>query len=242
MMNNTLNQFERTSILLGDTGIQRLAQAHVVIAGLGGVGGHCTEALARAGIGHLTLIDNDYVTASNINRQLIALHSSIGQLKVDVMRARILDIHPACQVNTLSCFLTPENISEYLPVNADYLIDCIDTVPSKVALIATAMQANLPVASSMGAGNRQNVSQVKLADISQTHGCALARLIRTQLRQQGISRGVMTVFSDETPSAPRPRSGTENRPTNGTISYMPPLFGLMLAGSVIQNLLAPNDS
>ncbi len=229
--------FERTAILLGAQGLQRLADCHVLVAGLGGVGGQCADALARAGIGHLTLVDNDVIALSNINRQLPALLSTVGKPKVEVMRARIADINPACRVDTQHIFLTPENMAASLPQHLSHIIDCIDTLPSKVALIATARQANIPIAASMGAGNRLDPTRIKLADISQTHGCGLARLVRTQLRKLGIHEGVLTVFSDEPPRAPRPRGEGEARPTNGTISYMPPLFGMMLAGAVIQRLL-----
>lgn len=229
---------ERTHILLGTTALERLGNAHVLVAGLGGVGGHCTEALARAGIGKLTLIDSDVVTASNINRQLVALHSTVGRAKIEVMQERIADINPACRVNVHQVFLTPENIFEYLPNDVDWVIDCIDTVPSKVALIAAARQRSLPVAASMGAGNRLEPSRIRIADISKTHGCPLARIMRNQLRKVGVESGVLTVFTDEPAQAPRPRQEGESRPTNGTISYMPPLFGLMLAGSVLSRLAA----
>ncbi|MDA8327746.1 MAG: tRNA threonylcarbamoyladenosine dehydratase [Betaproteobacteria bacterium] len=233
----THEQFERTAILLGDHALARLAQAHILVAGLGGVGGQCADALARAGIGRLTLVDNDCIAASNINRQLPALHSTVGQAKVKVMRARIADINPACHVETLQVFLTPENMADSLPQGVDYIIDCIDTVPSKVALIATALQRNIPIASSMGAGNRLDATRAKLADISNTHGCGLARQIRTRLRQLDITQGVLTVYSDEPPLPPRPRGDNESRPTNGTISYMPPLFGLMLASAAVRHLI-----
>ncbi len=230
-------QFERTAILLGEAALRHLSGRHVLVAGLGGVGGQCADALARAGIGRLTLIDSDVIVPSNINRQLPALLSTVGKTKVDVVRARIADIHPDCHVTTQRVFLTPENISGYLAEDLDFVIDCIDTLASKAALIAAARQRGLPVASSMGAGNRLDPARVRLADISRTHGCPLARLLRAQLRKLGVHDGVLTVFTDEPPRAPRPRGEDESRPTNGTISYMPPLFGLMLAGAVVQRLL-----
>lgn len=232
--------FERTDILLGTDVLEKLARAHVVVAGLGGVGGHCAEALARAGIGQLTLIDNDVVTTSNINRQLIALHSTIDQPKVDVMQRRIADINPACQINPAQVFLTPDNIAHHIPDTADWVIDCIDTIPSKVALISTARQRNIPVTASMGAGNRLDPTRIRSADISQTHGCSLARIVRQQLRKAGIHQGVLTVFTDEPARPARPRQGNESRPTNGTISYMPALFGLMIAGVTLQILTSKN--
>lgn len=237
-MNTPPAWLERATILLGATGMERLHQAHVVVAGLGGVGGQCADALARAGIGKLTLIDNDTVTPSNLNRQLVALRSTIGTAKVDVMRARIADINPECRVSTLQQFLIPDNIPTALPHDADFIIDCIDTVPSKLALLVHARQQNLPIAASMGAGNRLDPSQARLTDISQTHGCALARIIRQGLRKQGIHQGIPVVWSSEAPRRPRAREAGENRPTNGTISYLPPLFGLMLASAAIRHLLS----
>ncbi len=227
---------ERTEILLGAAALKKLADSHILVAGLGGVGGHCCEALARAGIGKLTLIDSDVVVASNINRQLVALHSTVGQPKVSVMQQRIADINPACQVETRQVFLTPENIDQHLPDDVDWVIDCIDSVPAKVALIARARQRGIQVAASMGAGNRLNPSHIRIADISHTHGCPLARIMRNQLRKEGIENGVLTVFTSEPARPARPRLEGENRPTNGTISYMPPLFGLMLAGAVLSDI------
>lgn len=229
-------QFERTEILLTTQEWDRLSKAHVMVAGLGGVGGQCADALARAGIGQLTLIDSDTIVTSNINRQLPALLSTVGQAKIDVLRQRIHDINPDCQVNCKQVFLTPDNMQEHITPQFDYIVDCIDTLPSKVSLIASAHAKGIPIAASMGAGNRIDPSRVHLADISHTHGCPLARLLRSQLRKHGIHNGVLTVFSDEPPRAPRPRSEGETRPTNGTISYMPPMFGLMLAGAVVLKL------
>jgi tRNA A37 threonylcarbamoyladenosine dehydratase len=238
-----LPQFERTAILLGEGGLAKLAQAHVLVAGLGGVGSICAEALARAGVGRLTLIDTDVVAPSNINRQLPALLSTVGQAKVTLMAARIADINPACQVTARRVFLAPENIAAELPGDLDFVIDCIDSLNCKVALIVMARQRGLPVASSMGAGNRLDPGRVQLADISQTRVCAFAALVRKRLRRQGVGEGVLTVFSDESGRPPAPPEPVEGRgrarAVNGTISYLPPLFGLMLAGAVVQRLLAP---
>lgn len=229
--------FERTRILLGDTALERLAACHVVVVGLGGVGGQCTDALARAGVGRLTLIDSDVVTHSNINRQLVALQSTLGKAKTDVLRAHITDINPACQVTLHQVFLTPDDMAHFLPADADFVIDCIDTVPSKLALIVHAHRQGIPVAVSMGAGNRIDPTRVRLADISQTTSCPLARIVRQGLRNQGILNGIPTVYSDEPPRPPRPRQDDDNRPTNGTISYLPPMFGLILTSVAIRHLL-----
>ncbi|ARU32618.1 tRNA threonylcarbamoyladenosine dehydratase [Sulfuriferula sp. AH1] len=236
-------QFERTEILIGTAGIELLASKHVFVAGLGGVGSYCAEALARAGIGKLTLVDHDRVAPSNINRQLPALLSTIGASKIDLMRERILNINPNCRLATHQIFLTTENMTEYVPQDADYVIDCIDSLNCKVALVATSVQRGLNVASSMGAGNRLDPSRIKLADISNTEMCPLARIMRKRLHKLDIRKGILTVYSDEPPSRPLPPVAVDGpgraRAVNGTISYMPPLFGLMLAGEVIRRLLQP---
>ena len=242
-MKNIPKQFERTHILIGDEGIDKLAGKHVFVAGMGGVGSYCTEALARAGIGRLTLLDHDVVAASNINRQLPALLSTVGESKAELMCARIADINPACQVTVLRVFLTGENVNELVPADADYVVDCIDSLACKEALVAESFKRGLKVASSMGAGNRLDPSYIKTADISKTEVCPLARQMRKRLlRHHGIRKGIITVFSNESPRAPLPPQPVEGqgrpRAVNGTISYMPPLFGYTLAGAVVQRLLA----
>lgn len=236
-------QFTRTHILLGDAGLHQLAAMHVFVAGLGGVGSYCAETLARAGIGRLTLLDHDIVATSNINRQLPALLSTVGQPKVELMRTRIADINPECQVTVLRTFLSTENVNELIPTDSDYVVDCIDSLTCKVALVAESLKLGLKVASSMGAGNRLDPSRVKLVDISKTEICPLARQMRKRLQRQGIRKGVLCVFSDEAPSDPLPPQPVDGpgraRAVNGTISYMPPLFGMMLAGAVIRHLLQP---
>lgn len=238
-----LPQFERTHILLGDAGIETLAQKHVFVAGLGGVGSYCAEALARAGVGRLTLLDHDVVAASNINRQLPALLSTVGQPKAELMRARIMDINPACRLDVLRTFLNSENVNQLVPADCDYVIDAIDSLTCKAALVGESVKRGLRVASSMGAGNRLDPARIKIADIGKTEMCPLAKQMRKRLsRHYGLGKGVLTVFSDEPPRAPLPPEPVDGpgrpRAVNGTISYMPPLFGLMLAGAVIQALLA----
>lgn len=241
-MTDILPQFARTHILIGAAGIASLAGKHVLVAGLGGVGSYCAEALARGGIGRLTLIDHDNVSISNINRQLPALLSTVGQAKIEVMHSRIQDINPACRLITKREFLTTENVNELVPDDCDYIVDAIDSLACKVALVGESIKRGLRVASSMGAGNRLDPSRIKLADIEKTEMCALARQMRKRLqRHYDIRKGVLTVFSDEQPRPPLPPEPVDGpgrpRAVNGTISYMPPIFGLMLAGAVIQRLL-----
>lgn len=240
-MNPIPPQFERTHILIGDAGLEKLAGKHVFLAGLGGVGSYCAEALARAGIGRLTLVDHDKVAASNINRQLPALLSTVGQSKAELMAARIRDINPACEVVIHRAFLTPENVHDHVPADADYVIDAIDSLACKVALVVSSYQRGLRVASSMGAGNKLDPSRIRLVDISKTMMCPLARVMRKRLQRHGVRKGILAVFSDEPSSAPLPPVAVDGpgraRAVNGTISYMPPLFGLMLAGEVIRQLL-----
>ncbi len=234
-------QFTRTHILLGDEGIANLSNKHLFVAGMGGVGSYCTEALARAGIGRLTLLDHDVVVASNINRQLPALLSTVGHSKAELMRARIADINPDCKVTLLQDFLTIANVNDLVPADVDYVVDCIDSLSCKVALVVESYKRGLKVASSMGAGNRIDPTHIKVADISKTDMCPLARQMRLKLRKHhGIYKGILTVFSDEHPSKPLPPEPTGRgrpRAVNGTISYMPPLFGMMLAGAVLQRLI-----
>lgn len=234
-------QFERTRILLNVDEQTKLARAHVLVAGLGGVGSYCAEALARAGVGRLTLIDHDNVALSNINRQLPALLSTVGQSKADLMAARIHDINPDCQLVVLREFLVPETVADIVPADADFVIDCIDSLNCKVALVACSVERGLRVASSMGAGNKLDPTRIQIADISKTSMCPLAAVMRKRLRKRGVPKGVLTVFSDEAGRNPLPPQPVEGRgrarAVNGTISYMPPIFGLMLAGAVVQRLI-----
>ncbi len=233
-------QFERAAILVGRDGLERLAGRHVFLAGLGGVGSWCAEALARAGVGRLTLADMDVVAVSNINRQLPALLSTVGRPKAQVMAERIRDINPDCRLSLVTDFLVPDNIPALMPADADYVVDCIDSLNCKVALIVEARRRGLPVAASMGAGNKLDVTRVQVSDLSQTQVDPLARLMRKRLKRQGVESGVLCVWSDEAGKPPLPPEAVSQgraRAVNGTIAYLPPLFGLMLAGAVVKRLL-----
>ncbi len=231
--------FERSRLVFDDEGIERLKGSHVLVAGVGGVGGFVIEALARAGVGRLTIVDHDQVSPSNLNRQIIALESTLGKNKALVMQARIQDINPECEVVTIQRFLKPDDMDELLQSDFDYVVDAIDSLNCKVALVATAFQKGFKVVSSMGAGRRIDPSKIQVTDVSKTHTCGLARNMRQRLKKQGIHKGVRVVFSTELPKEPGPMEeieGARGRVVNGTASYMPGIFGLMLSGIVIQDL------
>lgn len=232
--------FERTHILLGDEGIERLQNSHVFLAGMGGVGSFTAEALARMGVGKMTLVDHDVVSASNLNRQLVALHSTVGRLKAEVMAERIQDIHPQCEVELITTFLTPDAMPETLSTPYTAVIDAIDSMSSKVALLEVAWRNEMAVFSSMGAGGKLDPTQVRAGDLMQTSICKLARQLRSHLRKRGVGSGIQTVYSLEPPIPPlppEPVSRGRARAVNGTVSYMPSIFGLTLAGLVINHIV-----
>lgn len=232
--------FERTHILIGDEGIARLQQAHVFLAGLGGVGSFTAEALARMGVGKMTLVDHDVVSGSNMNRQLVALSSTVDVLKADVMANRIRDINPDCQLTLITDFLTPDSIPQILAQGYDVVIDAIDSLSSKSALLETAWQNDMTVFASMGAGGKLDPTQVRTGDLMDTSMCKLAKHLRSQLRKRGVGRGIQTVYSLESPLPPlppEPVSRGRARAVNGTVSYMPSIFGLTLAGMVINHIV-----
>ncbi len=240
--------FERTRILIGEAGVARLRSSHVLIAGLGGVGAYAAEALARAGVGALTLADHDRVSASNLNRQLLALGSTLGRPKAEVMAERIADINPSCHLTLIEDFLAVDGMEALLSSGFDQIIDAIDSLNSKLALIETALRLNLPIVSSMGAGGRLDPTRVQVGDLMDTEVCPLAREVRRRLRRRGIGRGLLVVWSGEPPLPPLPPEASERgrpRAVNGSISYLPSIFGLMLAGVVARRLLdavpSPSD-
>lgn len=228
----------RTERLIGRAGMVRLAGAHVLVAGLGGVGGQTAETLARAGVGSLTLIDGDCVTRSNLNRQVAALHSTLGRPKSAVMAERIADINPELLVQARCEWLTPASLPALLAAGPyDYVADCIDGVAAKVALIAACATREMPIIASMGAAGRLDPSRVRLAKLNQTHGDGLARAVRRGLKARGLRPELSVVFSDE-PVRPTTHEAGAGQAAHGVISYLPALFGLMLGGEIIRRLLA----
>jgi len=232
--------YQRTHILVGDQGITRLRSARVLVVGLGGVGSCAAEALARAGVGELTLVDHDRVAGSNLNRQVVALVSTLGRPKVEVMAERIRDINPDCRMTLIQRFLGPDDIPALLGDGFDQVLDAIDSLSSKVELIAAAVVQGVPILSSMGAGGRLDPTRVHVGDLMDTRVCPLARVVRSRLRRRGIERGVTVVWSAEPPRPPLPPEALGRgrpRAVNGTVSYLPALFGLTLAGVLVQRLL-----
>ena len=227
-MENKDTIYTRTEMMLGSVAVEKLKRAHVAVFGVGGVGGFTVEALARAGIGKITLIDSDRVAVSNINRQIIATHSTVGMYKTEAMRDRIRDINPECEVVIYNQFY-----SEETPVSLegiDYVADCIDSVRSKLHLITEATSKGVRVISSMGAGNKLDPTRFTVADISKTHTDPLAKVIRTELRKKGVNH-LKVVFSDEPPINP---SGER---TPGSISFVPSVVGLIIAGEIIKDIV-----
>ncbi|MGN1250876.1 MAG: ThiF family adenylyltransferase [Candidatus Spyradocola sp.] len=237
-----VNQFSRTQLLLSAERMERLYAARVAVFGVGGVGGYVVEALARSGVGALDLIDNDRVSLTNLNRQIIALHSTVGQLKVDVAAQRVRDINPDAVVRTYAAFYTPETAAQFDFTQYDYVVDAIDTVTGKLSLVEQAHAAGTPIISCMGAGNKLNPAAFEVADIQQTSVCPLARVMRRELKRRGIEH-LKVVYSREPALTPQP-DGTEpeeptsgsRRQTPGSIAFVPAAAGLILAGEVIRDL------
>ncbi len=229
-----INEFSRTELLLGAEGISRLKNSSVAVFGVGGVGSYTAEALARSGIGNITLIDNDTVNVTNINRQIIALQSTVGMLKTEAAKARILDINPNCNVTLNSCFYTG---NEFPLDEFDYIADAIDSVTSKLNLIENAIKLNIPIISSMGTGNKLDPTKLVVTDISKTEMCPLAKIVRTELRKRGINHHTV-VYSTEKPVAHKAISDEDNgnRKTIGSVSYVPSVAGLIMAGRIINDI------
>ncbi len=229
-------QFERTALLLGGEAIEKLSRARVAVFGIGGVGACAAEALARSGVGKFDLTDNDRVSESNINRQIIALHSTVGLFKTDVMRERILDINPEAEVRINRCFFLPENAASFDFTQYSYVVDAVDTVTAKIELVLRAKEAGVPVISCMGAGNKLDPSLFRAADIYETSVCPLARVMRRELKKRGID-SLKVVYSREEPLTPLEElSGGGKRVLPGSVAYVPPAAGLVLAGEVVRDL------
>ena len=242
------DQFIRTRMLIGDDPIERLNQAKVAVFGIGGVGGFCVEALARSGIGALDLYDDDTVSESNLNRQLAALHSTIGRPKAEVVAERVKDINPNCRVQAIRMFYLPENADTVDFSQYDYVIDCIDTVTAKLDLVQRCTNLQVPIISAMGSGNKLDPSAFVVTDLSKTEGCPLARIMRKELRKRGIDH-LKVVYSRELPLSPiqpaqaEAPAGTDTRPgttarkdTPGSISFVPAAAGLLLASAVVRDI------
>ena len=220
-------QFERTSLLVGEEAISKLNNSKVLIFGVGGVGGYVAEALARTGVGSITIVDKDTVSESNINRQIIALHSTVGRDKVDVLKERMLDINPELQVDARKCFFLPDNAHEFDFSQYDYIVDAVDTVTAKLQIIVQAKEAGVPVISAMGAGNKVHPEMFEIADIYKTEMCPLAKVMRRELKARGIKK-LKVVYSKEKP--------VYKGDVPGSIAFSPSVAGLLMASEVVREL------
>lgn len=230
------SQFLRTEMILGENSTNVLSDKNVILFGLGGVGSYTAEALARAGIGRLTIVDNDDVSVTNINRQLCALRSTVGKAKVDVVKERILDINPHCEVTALKKFYLPENADEFNLQSFDYIADAIDTVSAKIDLAVKSAQYGIPMISCMGTGNKLDASRFTVSDIYKTSGCPLCRVMRTELKKRGIKK-LNVVWSPEIPVKPsQTTEETGKRQTPGSLPFVPPVAGMIMAGKIILDL------
>ena len=248
-----LNQFSRTQLLLGADNMDRLSNAKVAVFGIGGVGGYVVEALARSGVGSFVLVDDDKVCLTNLNRQIIATRSTIGKYKVDVMKERILDINPKVEVNVHKCFYLPATKDEFDFSQYSYVVDAVDTVTAKIQLVMEAKEAGVPIISSMGAGNKLDGSQFKVADIYKTKVCPLAKVMRRELKKRGVKK-LKVVYSEEIPTRPiedmaiscrnncicppgAEHKCTERRDIPGSVAFVPSVAGLIIAGEVAKDLI-----
>ncbi len=230
-----MEQFSRTEMLIGKENLEALHSKTVIIFGIGGVGSYVVEALARSGVGNLILVDNDVVSLSNINRQIIALHSTVGKAKVEIMKERILDINPNANVVCYQEFVTPENIDKFITKDLDYVVDAIDAVKSKIAIIEKSKELDIPIISSMGTGNKLDPLKFKITDISKTSVCPLAKVIRKELKEKGIKK-VKVLFSEELPIKTN-KSNPNEKAVPASIAFVPSVAGLAIAGEVIRDFI-----
>lgn len=249
-----LTQFSRTELLLGKEAMEKLKNAKVAVFGIGGVGGYVCEALVRSGVGAFDLIDDDKVCLTNLNRQIIATRKTVGKYKTDVMRDRILEINPDARVEVHKCFFLPENAGEFPFEEYDYIVDAVDTVTAKISLVMKAQEMNVPIISSMGAGNKLDASQFRVADIYKTKVCPLAKVMRRELKKRGVKK-LKVVYSEEQPTRPvedmaiscrtncicppgAAHKCTERRDIPGSVAFVPSVAGLIIAGEVVKDLAA----
>lgn len=249
-----LTQFSRTELLLGKEAMEKLKNAKVAVFGIGGVGGYVCEALVRSGVGAFDLIDDDKVCLTNLNRQIIATRKTVGKYKTDVMKDRILEINPDAKVEVHKCFFLPESADEFPFEEYDYIVDAVDTVTAKISLVMKAQEMNVPIISSMGAGNKLDASQFRVADIYKTKVCPLAKVMRRELKKRGVKK-LKVVYSEEQPTRPiedmaiscrthcicppgAAHKCTERRDIPGSVAFVPSVAGLIIAGEVIKDLAA----
>ena len=247
-----LNQFSRTQLLLGGEAMKKLSESRVAVFGVGGVGGYACEALVRSGVGHFDLIDDDKVCLTNLNRQIIATRKTVGKYKTDVMKERMLEINPEVDVTIHKCFFLPENADEFPFSEYDYVIDAVDTVTAKLELVMKCRELNVPIISSMGAGNKLDASAFRVADIYKTKMCPLAKVMRRELKKRGVKK-LKVVYSEEKPTRPiedmsvscrtncicppgAQHKCTERRDIPGSVAFVPSVAGLIIAGEVVKDL------
>lgn len=226
-------EFTRTAMLIGEESLEKLSSCHIAVFGIGGVGGYVAEALARCGVGEFDLIDNDTVNITNINRQIIATHDTLGRYKTEVMRERILSINPDAKVNVHNTFYMPENSAEFDFTKYDYIVDAVDTVTAKIEIIINAKKAETPVISSMGTGNKLDPTRFEIADIYKTTVCPLAKIMRRELKKRGVDK-LKVLYSKEEPIKQQTEVGT--KPTPASISFVPSVAGLIIAGEIVKEI------
>ena len=237
----SLNEFCRTELLIGEDGIEKLHNSKVIVFGIGGVGSFVVEALTRAGVGNLILVDNDTVCISNLNRQIHATQATVESVKVEAMKARVLSINPNCKVEAKQEFITADNIQEIIPEDIDYVVDAIDTVTSKLALAEYCYKNDIKLIASMGTGNKIDPTQFRVTDVFKTKVCPLAKVMRTELRKRGVKK-LKVVYSEEVPMVPNKGRAvpSKKRQTPGSISFVPPVAGMIIGGEVIKDLIGLN--